>query len=98
MRHYICEHDTPVGEIVLFTDGEALTGAYLEGKKHFCGLAGNILKDSGKHPVLERAKTGFQPILQVRNQKLENCNLILKAAISDLKYGRACKIFLTENS
>jgi methylated-DNA-[protein]-cysteine S-methyltransferase len=56
MRHYICEHDTPVGEIVLFTDGEALTGAYLEGKKHFCGLAGNILKDSGKHPVLERAK------------------------------------------
>ncbi|MFG6374602.1 MAG: cysteine methyltransferase, partial [Desulfovibrio sp.] len=56
MRQYICEHDTPVGEIVLFTDGEALTGAYLEGKKHFCGLAGNILKDSGKHPVLERAK------------------------------------------
>lgn len=55
MSQYICEHDTPVGKIVLITDGDALTGAHLKGKAPFCDLAGNNT-ESTTHPLLLQAK------------------------------------------
>lgn len=45
---YATEYETPIGKLVLASDGDALTGAWFEGQKYFAGHAGGeLVRDDG---------------------------------------------------
>lgn len=45
---YATEYETPIGKLVLASDGESLTGAWFEGQKYFGGHAGgDLVRDDG---------------------------------------------------
>lgn len=49
-------HNTPVGDLALLSDGQALVGVWLAGQKYFLENAGPILCDGQDLPVLLGAK------------------------------------------
>lgn len=44
--------ETPLGPVILTTDGEALTGLYFEGQKHFSGIHSDW-HESARNPILD---------------------------------------------
>ena len=51
---YICHYDSPLGGITLLSDGEAITGLWFDGQKHF-GAALHGAPEEKPLPILEEA-------------------------------------------
>ena len=43
MIHYICHYPSLLGEIIMASDGESLTGLWFAGQKHYGEPAGGLL-------------------------------------------------------
>lgn len=55
---YIGHYDSPLGEITLASDGEAIVGLWLEGQKHFeSGMAGCVCEEREELPVFVQTRS-----------------------------------------
>lgn len=53
---YVTEHESPVGLLTLASDGESITGLWIEGQKHFLGtITGQTAQESAL-PVFSAAR------------------------------------------
>lgn len=54
--HYLSIHPSPVGNLTLASDGEALTGLWIEGQKYFCSTIPDEEKKFVELPIFCAAK------------------------------------------
>ena len=90
---YTCKYLSPLGEMLLASDGEALTGAWFEGQKYYAAALA-VAHEEKSLPVFEETRTwldgyfngrkpGFMPLIHLQGSPFRLC-------------GRCCKRFLTE--
>ena len=53
---YVTEYDSPVGRLLLGSDGTALTGLWMEGQKYFGGTGKKPMEKQDSLPVFDAAK------------------------------------------
>ena len=80
---YTCKYLSPLGEMLLASDGEALTGAWFEGQKYYAAALA-VAHEEKSLPVFEETRTWLDGYFNGR-----------KPGLMPL-CGRCCKRFLTE--
>lgn len=53
---YVTEYDSPVGRLLLASDGTAMTGLWMEGQKYFGGTGKKPMEKQDSLPVFDAAK------------------------------------------
>ena len=82
---YTCKYLSPLGEMLLASDGEALTGAWFEGQKYYAAALA-VAHEEKSLPVFEETRTWLDGYFNGRKP----------ARRSGWLCGRCCKRFLTE--
>ena len=73
---YTCKYLSPLGEMLLASDGEALTGAWFEGQKYYAAALA-VAHEEKSLPVFEETRTwldgyfngrkpGFMPLIHLQ--------------------------------
>ena len=102
--NYIQKYNSPLGKIILTSDGENLTGLYFEGQKYFNGYGTEKIL-----PVFEQAKNwmdiyfggnapNFTPPIKINETEFRNSvyNILLKIPFGETKtYGEIAKTLKT---
>lgn len=88
---YTAQYPSPLGMITLASDGQNLTGLWLEGQKYFASTLKGKMPLQEEPPVLQAAKGGWTGILRGRSRRLTISLWLLKAAGSSRKFG-SCSV------
>lgn len=75
---YITEYPSPVGVLTIASDGEAITGLWISGQKHFGDGAKPPFLKADDHPVLLRAAEYLD--VYFRSEEPDLSTLVLKPA------------------
>ena len=63
---YICKMNSPVGPLTMASDGQSITGLWLEGQKYYAATLGGEAEEKNL-PVFEKAKEWLDIYFQGKN-------------------------------
>ncbi len=99
---YTCKYLSPLGEMLLASDGEALTGAWFEGQKYYAAALA-VAHEEKSLPVFEETRTwldgyfngrkpGFMPLIHLQGSPFR---LAVWEMLQKIPYGEKRSLIAT---
>lgn len=86
--YYITQYQSPLGKILLASDGENIIGLWLEGQKYFGDSVEGEKTQKDELLVFIAARNGWTGTLQEKTLQLRNCHWRHGEVHLDRRYGK----------
>ncbi|WP_405294028.1 methylated-DNA--[protein]-cysteine S-methyltransferase [Methanobrevibacter sp.] len=68
--YFSTDYSSPIGDMLIASDGEAICGVWFYGQKHFSSTVGKTVKNDDL-AIFKKAKTFFDDYFEAKNPKID---------------------------
>jgi O6-methylguanine-DNA--protein-cysteine methyltransferase len=84
---YSTHYSSPLGDILLASDGGSLIGLWLDEQKYYCDSITETMKEKSDLPVFSAVKNWWTDTSSGESPLFRNCRWLLPAVSSERLYG-----------
>jgi len=96
--YYTTDYTSPVGHLTMASDGDSLTGLWLEGQKYFCGAVKERMLPKNNLVIFDAAKKWLDRYFAGKKPAISELSLAPAGGISGRRYGNCSVKYHTASS